>query len=101
MLYYKGNARVMYFANDSVEGVFRGKPQRNKESSPSTDKETTAHREKEATSLTEIKTETQTDTSEQVCRLIRHHQIQLTVSTHGIKSRLWSTSGAVCTGSEV
>ena len=93
MLYYNGNARVMYFANDSVAGVFRGKPQRNKESSPSTDKE--------AASLTAKKTETQADTSGQVCSLIRHHEIQFTVSTHDIQSRLWNTRGAVGAGSEV
>ena len=101
MLRYEGNAWVMYFANDSVAGVFGAGPQIDKESSPSTDKEATAHREEEAGSLTDKKTETQTDTNGQVCRLIRHHDIQFTVSTHGIKSRLWNTRGAVCAGSEV
>lgn len=76
MLQYKGNAWVMYFANDSVAGVFEAEPQRNKESSPSTDKEATTHREKETVSVTDKKTETQTDISGQVCRRISHHEIQ-------------------------
>ena len=72
----------MYFANDSVAGVFEAKPQENKKPVPSIDKEATAHTDKEVVSNTGKEASpsavrvavTHSDNKEQVCGLIERYK---------------------------